>query len=421
MSAQAKWSRRDMVKLGIFAAGAPALGGMVGSPAFAQDLGPGNKHVGDIAGGDPLQMYTGRPIVGGGQMEIRLNQSIYTSDPHELQVAQRIKPFNPESWYEEWRRVALINEEIAEGYADKDLKVSAAEFYLRASRFHRLSIVYQEDSDETMMPGYHKFRELFDKAWQLRNPPFERVKVMVDGHELDGFFRKPGGRPGTRFPTVIVYQGADSLAENTIMGMGSYVARGMAALVVDLPGQGAAKRIQKLYMQPDTERYVSDLIDYLETRPDVDASRIGVRGVSMGGYSAPRAAAGDSRIKAVWTSAASFSLLSDLFDYYPPIQDRVRWIIGARDLADARRKIRDYTMDGVAQKIECPMLIGYGKTDRIMNPQGAVQLYQAAVNSQRTMWSGAGHPHHDEKSGGDQPLRLPTAQDWAALQLVGHA
>jgi len=410
-----------MVKLGLFAAGAPALGGALGTTVLAQDLGPGNKYVGEISGRDPLQLYTGHPVVGGGQMEIRLNQSIYTSDPHELEVAQRLKPFNPASWYEEWRRVALINEEIAEAYADKGLKVSAQEFYLRASNFHRLSIVYQEDSDETMMPGYHKFREMFDKAWQMRNPPFERVKVMVDGHELDGFFRKPGGPAGTRFPTVIAYQGADSLAESTIMGMGSYVARGMAALVVDLPGQGAAKRIQHLYMQPDTERYVSDLIDYLETRPDVDANRIGIRGISMAGYSAPRAASADSRIKAVWTQAGSTSVLSDLFEYYPPIQDRVRWIIGARDLADARRKLRDYTLDDVARKIECPMLIGYSPTDRIMDPEGAFNLYKAAVNSERVMWSDAGHPNHDEKSGGVQPMRLPTAQDWAALKLVGHA
>jgi len=137
----------------------------------------------------------------------------------------------------------------------------------------------------------------------------------------------------------------------------------------------------------------------------------------MGGYSAPRAAANESRIKAVWTTAGSFDLLRDLFDYYPPIQDRVRWIIGAEDLNATRKALVDYTMDGVAQKIECPMLIGYGATDRIMDPQGAFRLYEAAVNSDRQMWSDAGHPHHDEKSGGPKKLRLPTAEDWAGVKL----
>ena len=410
-------TRRAMMKLGMVSASATALASVLRAPAVAQDLGPANAHVGDIGGRDSERLFTGEPVVGGGQMEIRLNQSIHTGDPHELEVARRMRPFDPLSWYVEWNRVAQINEEIAVGYEEQGLNVSAHRFYLRASRFHRLSIVYQEDTDETMMPGYMKFLNLFDKAWELQNPPFERVTINADGNDLDGYFRKPNGPPGTRFPAVIAYQGADSLAENTLNGGGAYVARGMAFLVLDLPGQGAAKRQKHLYMPPDTERLVSPLIDYLQARPDVDPERIGLRGQSMGGYSAPRAASGDSRIKAVWMSAGSHDLLRDLFEYFPPIQDRVRWIIGANDLADARRKLVDYTMEGVASKIECPMLIGYGPTDRIMDPQGAFRLHQAAVNSDRQMWSDAGHPHHDEKSGGPKSLRLPADQDWAARQL----
>ncbi len=412
-----KLTRREMVKWGLLSTGVPILSTTLGAAALGQDLGPGDRFVGDIGGRDAEKLYTGHPVVGGGQTEIRLNQSIYTDDPHELEVAQRLEPFNPQSWYQEWHRVAEINEELAEGYAEQGLNISANQFYLRAFRFHRASIVYQEDTDATMMPGYLKMREMFDKAWEMDPPPIERITVNVDGNPLGGYFTKPGGPEGVRYPTVIAYLGADSMAESTVLGSGSYTSRGMAVLVVDLPGQGAAKRIQRLYMPPDTERLVSDLIDYLETRPDVDADRIGVRGISMGGYSAPRAASADSRIKAVWTSAGSHDLLRDLFEYYPPIQDRVRWIIGAEDLADARQKLADYTLEDVAQKIECPMLIGYGRTDRIMDPEGAFRLYQAAVNSDRQMWSGAGHPHHDEKSGGPQDLRLPTAQDWAARKL----
>lgn len=421
MHSRSRLNRRGLLKLGLLSASVPALARVATIPNFAQALGPGNRHVGEVGGRDEARLFPGENLPGGGQVEIRLNQSIHTDDPEEVEVAQRLRPFDPKSWYEEWLRVAQRNEEIAEGYAAEKLNVSAHEFYLRASRFYREAIGYQQDTDKTMLPGYKKMLELFDKAWKLQNPPFERVTVTVDGHKLPGYFRKPGGPAGTRFPTVIAYQGADSLAESTIMGMGSYVSRGMAALVVDLPGQGAAKRLQNLYMPPDTERLVSDLIDYLETRPDVDGTRIGLRGISMGGYSAPRAASGEKRVKAVVTSAGSFDVLRDLFDFYPPIQQRVRWIIGAKDLADARRKLKDYTMEGVAQKIGCPMLIGYGPTDRIMDPQGAFRLYQAAVNSDRKMWSDAGHPHHDEKSGGRQKLRLPTAQDWMARRLGAHA
>ena len=417
MTIREKLTRRNAVKLGLLSASMPVLAKTLSVPASAQDLGPGNRYVGEIGGRNHDELFTGEPVVGGGQMEIRLNQSIHTDDPHELEVARRMRPFDPLSWYTEWNRVAQINEELAVGYEEHGLNTSAHGFYMRASRFYRLSIVYQEDSDETMLPGYMKFRELFDKAWELDSPPFERVNIRVDGHDLQGYLRKPGGEPGTRFPIVINYQGADSLAENTIMGGGRYTDRGMAYLVIDLPGQGAAKRLQNLYMEPDPERYVTPLIDYVQSRADIDPDRIGLQGQSMGSFAAPRAATGDSRIKAVLVSAGSHDLLRDIFEYYPPIQDRVRWIIGARDLPDARRRLEQYSIEGLAQKIECPMLIGYGPKDRIMDPQGAFRLYNAAVNSDRQMWSGAGHPHHEAKSGGPLDLRLPTDIDWAAKQL----
>ncbi|MBT5559226.1 MAG: hypothetical protein HOJ88_04975, partial [Proteobacteria bacterium] len=90
-----KFTRRSLMKWGGVSSGAPLVAAAFGSRAFAQDLGPGNLYVGDVAGRDAERLYTGHPIVGGGQMEIRLNQSIYTDDPHELEVAQRMRPFDP--------------------------------------------------------------------------------------------------------------------------------------------------------------------------------------------------------------------------------------------------------------------------------------------------------------------------------------
>jgi len=113
-------TRREIVKWGLLSTGAT-----LSAPVLAQNLGPGNRFVGDVGGRDAEKLYTGHPVVGGGQMEIRLNQSIYTDDPHELEVAQRLEPFNPLSWYDEWRRVADINEEIAEGYLEQGLNASA--------------------------------------------------------------------------------------------------------------------------------------------------------------------------------------------------------------------------------------------------------------------------------------------------------
>src|SRR3989449_5430434 len=241
-------------------------------------------------------------------------------------------------------------------------------------------------------------REMSDNAGRRVRPPFERITIGFDGKQLEGYFRKPGGAAGRKFPAVIAFQGADTMAENTIVGAaGSYVARGMAYVAVDFPGQGSALRLQDLHLPPDTERVLNAIIDYLETRQDVDATRIGVHGISMGGWGAPRAASGEKRIKAGAVAAGSFDLGADLFGYYPPIQDPVPSIIAARDLADARKKLRDYTLDGRASKIECEMLIGYGGDDRIMDPNGAQRLDRAAINSQRDMIAGLGPPEHTSR------------------------
>jgi len=45
-------------------------------------------------------------------------------------------------------------------------------------------------------------------------------------------------------------------------------------------------------------------------------------------------------------------------------------------------------LEGIAHQIECPMLIGYNKDDRIMDPRGALRLYQEATNSNREMLEG---------------------------------
>ena len=412
-------SRRGVMRLGLASAGAPVLARALGVSASAQDFGPGAGKLGVVGGRNEESLFPGPGLPGGGQTEIRMVQSVFTSDADELEVAFRMKPYDHESWMSEWARVAERNEELADGYAAAGLKVSANEFYRRAQEFYSNATLYAPEHHPKQLPLYKKYREMFDKAWTMQRPPFERVKIAWEGKMLNGYFRKPGGRPaGTRLPVVIAFQGADSMAENTIMGgAGSYVARGMAYLAVDVPGQGEAMRTQSLALPPDTERVVKALVDYLETRPDVDGSRIALQGISMGGWSAPRAASGEPRIRAVVTASGSLNLGQDLFDYYPPIQERVRWIIGARDLADAKRKLRDYTTEGVAQKIQCPMIVGYGADDRIMDPNGALRLYNAAVNSKRQMMGGLGHPHHAAKAGGPRPDRPDTLQDWLMRQL----
>jgi dienelactone hydrolase len=354
-----------------------------------------NKHSGNILdrGQAEKELFPARGLPGGGQLEVRMEISANHPDPDIRGVAQRVKFFNLESWHTEWTQVARKNEELAAGFEREQRKQTAHEFYLRAADFYRRAVVYMPDSDLRMLPTYKKLEENFDKAWSVVPPPFERVQIPYEGHMLPALFWPGRGKTGSRLPVVYNYGGADGiLLRGEDGGAGQYVRRGMSFIDVDGPGHGGMLRHHKLYAPPDSERVAKAVIDYLVTRPDVDPKRIGLHGSSLGGYSGPRCATGEKRIKAVAVWSGAYHLIDDIFDNYPPIQDRLRWLMGAKDLQEAREKIKEFTLIGRAQKIECPLLVGYSRDDRVMDPRGALNLYENAVNSpDRSMVDGVGH------------------------------
>jgi dienelactone hydrolase len=369
---------------------------------------------GDVLDKDAAEraLFPASGLPGGGQLEVRMEISANHPDPDIRRVARKVKPYNLHSWYSEWSTTAAKNEELAAGFVAEERNVTAHEFYLRAADFYRRALVYLPDSDSRMLPTYRKLGETFEKAWSLVPAPFERVKIPYEGHLLEALFFPGRGRAGARLPVVYNYGGADGiLLRGEDDGAGQYLRRGMHFIDVDGPGHGGALREKRLYAAADSERVAKAVIDYLVTRADVDPDRIGLHGSSMGGYSGPRCATAEKRIKAVAVWSGAYNLVGDIFDYYPPIQDRLRWLIGAKDLPEAREKIKEFTLEGRANRIECPLLVGYSHDDRVMDPRGALKLYESAVNSpDRSMLDGVGH-------GEKRFERRTNIADWFMKQL----
>ena len=75
-------------------------------------------------------------------------------------------------------------------------------------------------------------------------------------------------------------------------GVPDLVARGIACLIVDGPGNGESVRFRDLPLIAETEKYGTAAYEYLAGRKEVDPKRIGVMAISLGGpaYYAPRAA-----------------------------------------------------------------------------------------------------------------------------------
>src|SRR3989442_836887 len=74
------------------------------------------------------------------------------------------------------------------------------------------------------------------------------------------------------------------------------LAQGIAIIAIDGRGQGEAE--YEIPICGDYERAARAVCDWIEKRADLDAAKIAMWGVSLGGYYAPRATAYERRIRA---------------------------------------------------------------------------------------------------------------------------
>lgn len=171
--------------------------------------------------------------------------------------------------------------------------------------------------------------------------------------------------------------------------------RGFHTLAIDGPGQGEALRLRNLPARYDYEAAGTPAYDHVAGRKDVDPNRIAIMAYSAGGYYAPRAAAFEKRYRAVVAWGAHY-------DYHAVWEKRweamksdgtrvatshfqLPWVLGVPDMNAAMEKLKKFTLAGVANRIECPILICYVEDDKLTPPEVADQLYGAVGSRDKTL------------------------------------
>jgi hypothetical protein len=97
----------------------------------------------------------------------------------------------------------------------------------------------------------------------------------------------------------VVNNGSDGPTSHMwVQGGAAAAARGYHWMTFDGPGQQAALFEQGIPFRPDWEAVLTPVVDILTARPDVQADRIAVIGVSQAGYWVPRALAFEYRFAA---------------------------------------------------------------------------------------------------------------------------
>ncbi|GAA0659412.1 hypothetical protein GCM10010193_07830 [Kitasatospora atroaurantiaca] len=269
--------------------------------------------------------------------------------------------------------------------------VSAGEQLLMAARwFHLATLAPYAEAGRAAAEADHAL----SRALMVLEPGARRVS----GEGFTGWLRGPSDAPGT----VVVLPGLDSAKEEFLDLVSALLARGLAVFAMDGPGQGVLAATTTL--RPDYEQVVGRVIDAL------GVARIGLVGLSPGGYFAARTAALEPRVAAVGTVSGPFRL--DWEDLPPPVRDIMARRTGGPDAA--RAFARQVDLASLAPRIAAPLLVVDGGRDVIAGVTNGKPLARLAPHGTHLSV-----PHGDHLLGNARSDWLPHLSDHIRNALTG--
>jgi dienelactone hydrolase len=120
---------------------------------------------------------------------------------------------------------------------------------------------------------------------------------------------------------------------------------------------------------------IGAVIDFLADRPEVDSTRLGVVGQSLGALYAPRAAALEPRIKACVANCGPFDY-GALYLIRPMNHLREMFLkrTGAKSYEEGLEAAKSLNMNSLASQITCPLLVVFGGGDKLIPPSEGQRL-----------------------------------------------
>jgi dienelactone hydrolase len=304
------------------------------------------------------------------------------------------KTGDDEAWFDAWKEAgARLVERAGEAEAKRH-PLTAASSYLRACYYYQHADHFRQPKDEAALALFRQSLECFRKFAALTDRPrIDVVELPFAGGSFPAYFVHAENSGDQRHPCVVRFGGFDTQKEmQYFRGVSGLVRRGISCLIVDGPGQGEAIRFRGIHLRHDYEIAGSAALDYLEKRPDVDMSRVGIVAMSLGGYYAPRCAAMDKRYKAcvawgaIWDYHATWKRRLERIKTaaIPVPADHLLWACGVKTYEEALAKLEGFKCEGIAQKVECPFLLTHGTEDAQVPMEDAQKLFDAIGSKDKT-------------------------------------
>ena len=294
-------------------------------------------------------------------------------------------------WCPVWSEFAQAAEERADRALATGLTATAATELTRASIYYFFAQFVLWHDPAAKRAAYERSARTLRRAAPYLDPALERMEIPFQDVTMPAYLHRPNGV--AKPPCVILLGGLDTTKEEQLVISSLCVQRGLATLAFDGPGQG--ETFPRMRLGSDFDRSIYAVLDFIETRPEIDSTRLGVIGRSLGSYYASKSAAIDKRIKAAVAWGAMYHLRN--YEVLPPlIQAGFLFVTGSKTLEEARPYFESVNLEGLASGITCPLLIVHGGRDRITPRENATRIAAEAKGlTEMLFWEDSYHCAHD--------------------------
>lgn len=335
------------------------------------------------------------------------------------------------AFVQSWVRMGERLCDLAAEDEQRSRLISAGEKLLRAAIYFLTAERMQGHGSEGRPELYARLQRVFKRGVALTGANCERIEIPYREAHLAGLYVRADGAEGVS-PLLVQINGLDSTKEmKYFIGLPAWLAkRGISSLVIDQPGTGEALRLHDMKAVYNSELWASPVVDYLETRSDVDPRRIGLEGVSLGGYYCPRAVAFEPRFALGvcwganhdWRDVQKKRLQREGSFPVPHYWEHVRWVWGGKDVAEFMQLAENVHLDGVLDRIKVPFLVTHGEKDSQIPLHWAERTFEQLINSPKRELK-----IFTEREGGVQHSSFDNSVnagnyivDWVAENLGGH-
>jgi pimeloyl-ACP methyl ester carboxylesterase len=320
-----------------------------------------------------------------------------------LEAASKIDPGVIESFSSVFSTLAENVLARADGIDASRYPVSARDAYFAAASYFRCADFYLHGNKDDPRIGelWKKHTYAFDRAIGLLSIPGKRVTLKAEGFDVPAIFY--GAEGGGKKPTLVMGQGYDGSQEEMLHFCGfAALERGCNVITYEGPGQPSVVREQGIGFIANWEKVVKPVVDYLETLPDVDMGKIGLIGLSLGGYLCVRAAAFEHRLAAVmaidgvYDVKDAFTNVLDeklkaaiLQNGFEAVETAIQgiltnpkmptvtkwgieqgmWSFQTDTAAEFMNRTKEMNLRGLKENLQCPILVGLAENDLFFKGQ----------------------------------------------------